>query len=278
MKQKLCTACKDNENVSLIEADASWIKSFHNLNRRIGAPIHTERYKLLQLAGFPQTIPDFADTQVVIKTNHVFRKIYFFAANPMSLLCAVNNNLSTAEKAYGDYTNSGVALKQRNGTFVLKLRSPQPYLDKNVLFPRHVHYFDVHKPKTIYTVSCVPDHDKVTPIIKTHMCNEIPSMFLCFEKAFMANHMNALCINALKQEDGSIFTNEQHIPSSSSIFEIKQILKNTSKVTPLLVYCYKPTCNAAVTLINKLQKLGYNNVFYYPGGVEEYMEKRKLLR
>ena len=38
---------------------------------------------------------------------------------------------------------------------------------------------------------------------------------------------------------------------------------------PLLVYCVKPSCEAAKNLLFALDALGFHNIFYMPGGIEE---------
>ena len=278
-KSKLCVACKSSKILNTkIEKDAKWINDFNKLNSRIGAPIHTEIYKLSKQSNFPESYPKEADMQVVIpNNNNKLQKIYFFASSSVSLLSAASGVLCNAERAYGKYKNSGVVKKNKK-QFIVRLCSPQPYLDNNILYPRHLHYFDVNNPNKIYTTSCVPDHNLVTPIIKTDLCTDLNSMFLCFEKAFMGNHMNITCINALKPEVGPVFSNEKNIFHELSLDNIQKMLKNIKKHQPLIVYCYKPDCNAAVKLLEKITDLGYNNTFYYKGGFVEKEEKIKLIK
>ena len=273
-RKKICVACDNN---SKIEKDAKWVKQFTRLTKRIGAPIHTEHYKLLKNNNFPETFPLDSDICVTIKNNnHDFNKIFFFASKPVSLLSSVHGDLSGAEKAYDDYTNSGIAIK-KNNKWEIKLCSPQPYLDDGILYERHIHYFDINNPKIIYTVSCIPDHDTVSPMFDTSMCSDKPSYFLCYEKTLMGNHMGALCINALKKDDGTVFNNDLHIPYTLNIQKIKDLLKGVQKHKTIIVYCYKPTCNAASQLIKKINTLGYTNIFYFPGGVEEKILKNKII-
>tara|TARA_Y100000389_G_scaffold148766_1_gene147947 strand:+ start:1949 stop:2806 length:858 start_codon:yes stop_codon:yes gene_type:complete len=275
-KGKLCVACGDKKK-GKISRDAKWVKELNKLNGRIGAPIHTDRFLYLKMGEFPETIPAFADMEVQINAEKLpFNKIYFFAAEPLSVLDAASGHISTAEKAYGNYMNSGVAIK-KNNKFILKLRSPQPYLSDGVMYQRHVHYFPCSSPKKLYTKSCVPDHSTVKPLFPTSKCVDIPSMFLCFERAMMCKHEGVLCVNALHEEDGQVFNNDYHIPHDSSIKLIEEKLKSTPKHKPMLVYCYKVECNAAAKLMKKLTEIGYHNLFYYPGGVLERNEKRKVV-
>lgn len=272
-RRKICVAC--NEKKGKISRDAKWVKELNNLNGRIGAPIHTERYKFLKMANFPETSPALADVEVTISGSDLkCDKIFFFASDSMSVLDAANGQISTAERAYGEYMNSGVAVKKGN-KFVIHLRSPQPYLSDGVMYQRHLHYFPCDKPKMLLTKSCVPDHDTVMPTFSTDKCTDIASMFLCFERAMMCKHEGVLCVNALSKDEGDVFKDDFHIPKDSSMSFISKSLLTVQKHKPILVYCYKPDCNAASILMKKLTELGYCNLFYYPGGVIERENKIK---
>jgi rhodanese-related sulfurtransferase len=275
-KQKICVACentktKSNKQVK-IHKDAKWVRELNKMNGRIGAPIHTEKYIFLKNNGFPETIPDNSDMKVIVPTFSSKSKIYYFSSESMSLLDASKGHLSTAEKAYGEYTNAGVAIKKGN-KFIIHLRSPQPYVSEGILYTRHLHYFFVDEPSKLYTASCIPDHETVLPTFQTDKCTDIPSAFLCFERTMMGKHEGALCINALKHGDGDVFKNDFHIPNVASLDKIKAELKGVDRHKAIIVYCYKKECNAAALLMKKLTLLGYNNLFYFPGGVLERNEK-----
>lgn len=273
--KKLCVVCKDNmKNVNT--NDASWVKQFTPLNERIGAPIHCDHFKMLERNNFPETFPLNSDMCVTIENpRHDFKKVFFFASLPVSLLKSISGELSTAEKAYGDYSNSGVVFLRRN-KLIFNLRSPQPYLDNGIVYPRHLHYFDVHNPKKIYTIPCYPDHKTVSSLFPTEHCIDNESVFLCFERVLMAKHMGALCINALSEEHGDVLNKDLHIPHDLSIQKIKNKLENVPKHRTIVTYCYKPSCDAATNLIEKLRSLGYNNIFYFPGGIQERIDKEKI--
>lgn len=277
-KQKICVACeaKTKKNVK-IHKDAKWVAELNKMNGRIGAPVHTERYNFLMMNGFPETVPENADMKVTVDaSNSLKSKIFFFSSESMSLLEASSGNLSTAEKAYSEYTNSGVAVR-KGKKFVIHLRSPQPYVSEGVLYTRHLHYFFIDEPKKLYTASCIPDHETVLPNFKTDKCTDIPSAFLCFERTMMGKHEGALCINALNEDEGCVFKNDFHIPKDSSLEKVQSALRGVPKHKVIIVYCYKVECNAAAKLMKKLTELGYNNLFYYPGGVLERNEKAKMI-
>ena len=43
-----------------------------------------------------------------------------------------------------------------------------------------------------------------------------------------------------------------------------------NKNHPIIVYCYSKECEAAVKLIKKLNKLGYNNSVHYKAGIQRW--------
>jgi len=52
--------------------------------------------------------------------------------------------------------------------------------------------------------------------------------------------------------------------------KINKLLKKNKiniKNIPIIVYCYKESCNASELLINKLVELGFTNLREYPHGI-----------
>ncbi len=46
-----------------------------------------------------------------------------------------------------------------------------------------------------------------------------------------------------------------------------------SKDTKVVFYCTNTACNASATAAHKAMELGYNRVYKYPGGIEEWKQK-----
>ena len=42
---------------------------------------------------------------------------------------------------------------------------------------------------------------------------------------------------------------------------------------PIVVYCYKPTCNASMLLIEELIEMGFKDIREYPGGIVDWIKK-----
>ena len=77
-------------------------------------------------------IPKNADKSIIIQTDPG-RKIVYWASK------GKDNNI--VWKAYGNYSNSGVVIADKNGKATLKFKTPSAYIlpNKNKLSP-HIHY------------------------------------------------------------------------------------------------------------------------------------------
>jgi len=78
-----------------------------------------------------------------------------------------------------------------------------------------------------------------------------------------------ILINALPKEDFL----QTHIPGSINL-PVDQIEKHANglfaKHDWIVVYCASTKCNVSHAACEKLQKLGFTNVFRFTGGVEEW--------
>ncbi|MBS0010133.1 MAG: rhodanese-like domain-containing protein [Bacteroidales bacterium] len=53
----------------------------------------------------------------------------------------------------------------------------------------------------------------------------------------------------------------------------KEIRDKVDRETPLILYSIDFECPVSRIAANKLEKMGYENVSYYPGGREEWLKK-----
>lgn len=53
----------------------------------------------------------------------------------------------------------------------------------------------------------------------------------------------------------------------------KEIIDKVDRATPIIVYSIDFECPVSRIAANKLEKMGYENVSYYPGGREEWLKK-----
>ena len=73
---------------------------------------------------------------------------------------------------------------------------------------------------------------------------------------------------------------KQHIPGSINV-PVDQIAKKAPELFAkhdwLVVYCAGPTCDASKKAGEQLQKLGYENVYRFEGGIQEWTTHSKYL-
>lgn len=65
--------------------------------------------------------------------------VAFWASEPNS-----SGVVKNPWKAYGSYTNSGIARVESNGHATIRIRCPSRYAIRGKVLPRHVHYRDVY--------------------------------------------------------------------------------------------------------------------------------------
>ena|SRR3989344_6212330 len=85
-----------------------------------------------------------------------------------------------------------------------------------------------------------------------------------------------IIINTLPKNDFL----KQHIPGSINV-PADQISKKAPELFAkhdwLVVYCTGPKCETSKKAAEYLQKLGYENVFRFEGGLEEWTKQNKYL-
>lgn len=75
-----------------------------------------------------------------------------------------------------------------------------------------------------------------------------------------------------KYEDGDVITGAKFLPFNADAKAIAKALP--SKDALIVVYCASVQCPASGLLGDQLVKMGYTNVYKYPGGINEWMEKK----
>ncbi|MDO8493886.1 MAG: rhodanese-like domain-containing protein [Deltaproteobacteria bacterium] len=94
-------------------------------------------------------------------------------------------------------------------------------------------------------------------------------------KTLLQQKKNLALIDVLPETDFK----KGHIPGSKNLpvsrgdFETKIQKEFGNKAQPVVVYCASKTCPAAPTAAQKLEKLGYQNVYDFDGGMEEWKQK-----
>lgn len=193
--------------------------------------------------------------------------LYYFGAMPRNL----DKPLLTKNYAYAKLANSGVTSTNHEGTATIYLECPQVYIyDDGKVYHRHFHFVYWDK-----TTKKWGDQLYTQPVL----C----SVDLAFVKE---NQHHVLLVDALSRESFK----KDHIHGSVNLpangrfgyQTVRDFLieKTTTKTlehhlhkidqTPVIVYCWDAQCNAAKKTIEKLNALGFHNIFYFSGGLSEW--------
>ncbi|MBA2368767.1 MAG: rhodanese-like domain-containing protein [Candidatus Protochlamydia sp.] len=90
-------------------------------------------------------------------------------------------------------------------------------------------------------------------------------------KSWYDQSKEMVVLDARSKHNGIFLPNAKWLPSESTDNEIMATLP--SKESFIVVYCYNETCPASGWLYDKLTKLGYKNVYEYPGGLMDWMKR-----
>jgi rhodanese-related sulfurtransferase len=85
------------------------------------------------------------------------------------------------------------------------------------------------------------------------------------------DHENVVLIEVLDPELFELI----HIPGAINIpYEniVQGVQKAFDRDEPLVLYCIDWDCPVSRMAVDKLEKVGYTNVYYYPGGKAEWIE------
>lgn len=215
--------------------------------------------------------------------HHAGKKVLYWAAKEKK---GHNIHINDAKTAYGNFSNSGVAIVNKSGEVLLKFVCPQIYhttpTNKSNIqtYYRHLHFVVSNENK-----------DKWMPQIYTKI---VVCKFELKQSIKMLKSGNFVFINALPCE----YYGKDHIPNTYNLTS-KQ-LKQMSQVElfkwleeliqihypkifsavksnlidiheiPIITYCAHNKCNASELLLEELMKKGMVDVNEYSGGMKDY--------
>lgn len=180
--------------------------------------------------------------------------IYYFGAEPRD----PTKPILTKNRAYGNFSNSGLVRTDSSGHTNVELNCPQVYVyDDKKVYERHFHF-----------VYARPDGTWEDQLYTQPLVCEVEEQFIT------KNLSKIIIIDALSSDSYK----KQHIAGAFSLpynekwgtSRIKKILGTKPQQSPIVVYCLQPTCGAAIGVIQRLQKLGYQNLFYYKKGLKNW--------
>lgn len=187
--------------------------------------------------------------------------IFYFATNSRT----PNLKILKKDQAYGDLTNSGIALTNQQGNAIVYLNCPQIYIfDDGKIYHRHLHFVYWNKnlkkwESDLYThpVLCIVDFTFINQ---------------------WSNYIKL--VNALPKDNYNKF----HIPNSynlpyNEVWNEKNVLKTLNirkKETPIVVYCWDQKCNAGEKVCKRLNLLKFYNVYLYSKGLKDFTSKNNF--
>lgn len=185
--------------------------------------------------------------------------IFYFATMNKSFTTPLNS----FEDAYGKLNNSGVTRTDSSGNAKFFLDCPQIYISLDgKVYERHIHYIYWSEKYKIW----------IKNIYAQHVICDVDQKFV------LKNMKKSLLIDTLtsKMYEKKHIKGAYNIPFNKKINEnnIKKYINHkfgiNSMNIPIILYCYNSKCTAAVKVLNKLTKLGYNNIVHYKDGIESW--------
>jgi rhodanese-related sulfurtransferase len=290
-----------------------WLQALH----RQAIPRHSKRFQSLEATGFAPTTPCQSDCVVTYcgkgkgngKGKPLPSKVVYWASEPCDLMSA--SLLKSAECAYGNYANMGVAVRKGNNTLEFVLQTPRPYMARqkgktnSKLWCRHLHFVEVDpvsnrvatsNKNVLFTLGVFPctmlrhhsDTYECKPLMRADdmLRHRLKSMFIGFEMYMTGKAGDAVGVNAALADSKypSISSDDMVLNWKDSAAGIARQMQHDMRFrkhgvhTPLMVYCVDETCSAAQVLIEKLCEAGYCNVYYLKGGIAEALQKTAPLR
>jgi rhodanese-related sulfurtransferase len=220
-------------------------------------PVHQEKLDAVVKKYLPKDIfPYFHFNSQTFHLEGLIpnQYIFYFGAYPRDAMLP----LLKKDAAYRNLGNSGIARTDENGKTIVYMDCPQIYIfDDGKVYPRHFHF-----------VYWKPQQKKWDNNLFTH------PIFCIVHQKFIQTHQQFKLVNALSKESyrGGHIVGCYNLPQDEKwgIQDVKKILNIEDKNYPIIVYCWDEKCQAAKKVLQRLEKLGFNNLFYYNKGLKNW--------
>lgn len=207
------------------------------------------------------------------------RYLFYFAAKPKT---GNQIHFLNEQKAYGNMDNSGLTIIPKDGKVTVYIKCPQNYIDKGLWLP-HIHFLISNKDMTkwqpyVYTklVLCPVEKKFVKKAIRDNnffLINALPMDEYIKERIPMSFPLPHNVLKKLNDKNIINYIRKMliHNPSLHK-FVHNQKAEYLFKI-PIIVYCYKKSCNASHKVIERLWKIGFKNIKIYEGGILDWNRK-----
>lgn len=276
---KLCHTCENSDmtySINCNPKEAKWIRQ--------------EKLEPVPVSLTPKECkiqyPKDSDIELTVKQKKIppSTKILYWAANKKPLEKA--HNITNALTAYDRKNNKkvknfGCTRVKKDGSIPIKIISPQCYIERGKLWPKHIHFIeegenDTWKKENFYTISGLPLNNKEL----TSRCIKKGNVYVTpeqVEKNWKKGNFYMVCALPKSQKTLVDFEkykglNHIHIDKEKKNLNIP---KGLPKETPLVLYCLKKSCPLAQDLILKLTSRGYQNIFLMEEGITGFSKEIK---
>ncbi len=231
----------------------------------------------------PELSENHLEARLTLGKDNSNKYVYYWASNPQENI----HEILEPEKAYGEYENHGLKKCDEKGEVLLKFNPPQPYKENKKTHPRHIHYLLESPEKTwlplkTIRIICSISLEYLDEKIKekdTLIINALPTKYYEENKIPESYNLPSSSLEKLTNE-----SKYRRIKNFVKIYIKKYPILiekfNDKKIKlediPIITYCANSKCNASMKLIDHLYECGFNNVYEYKGGIEEYNKKRSF--
>ena len=217
------------------------------------------------------------------------RKVLYYASQDLPLDKCQELGVLGAIRAYGKFSNQGIAVLDAEGKGVLKIKCPMIYHEEGKTYLPHVHFILSNQNHTGWenklltqTVVCKLDFQDMVKVVKNQcalIVNALPFEYYVKDRI---PHSVPLDHNmVLDSLDKKVVINylESLLPHCPAVYQSYQKGKIDLMDIPLVSYCYNTGCEADTDLQEKLNQIGFTNVKVYEEGIvgwNKNMKKSKL--
>ena len=213
-------------------------------------------------------------------------------SNQMILYWAANENklsspkIKSAKKAYGKFSNYGVAITDSNGATIIYLDCPQPYKASyknkhdDISYFRHFHFVISNSDRTkwlntVYTkiYNCKVNQQFVRKAIKKGtyiIINTLPSKYYGISHIPLSYNLPYdtipdMTIKEIKEWFQKVI--QANYPKISNMLSRNEIKLHE---IPIIVYCAHDKCDASEQAAHSLNQKGIINIYEYLGGMKDW--------
>jgi rhodanese-related sulfurtransferase len=246
---------------------------------KCGPKVSGSTYKTGDYEVFEQFFPKGAKPfhkrgdKIVLENLKPNTIIFYFAPGQKAW---TDISISLRADAYGSLDNSGVTKSDKTGKATCYVKCPQVYRnpENKEIYSRHFHfiYWGANGwERQLYSqqIFCDVSQEDVKKAIKkgTHiLVNALPASE--YKKQHIAGSISIPTEEATKElVEERILQVFSNYPLLLDAFMKKKI---SFTEIPLLLYCYSHECNAAASLKEKLDSLGFYNTWHYSGGIVDW--------